>query len=64
MVAESRLSALPTDKPKLNAANGPAGDTKKSNTKSKGGKTGEADSYELLEKVSGASLVGKKLVVL
>lgn len=60
VVAESRLSALPTDKPKLNAANGPAGDTKKSNTKSKGGKTGEADSYELLEKVSGASLVGKK----
>lgn len=66
MVAESRLSALPSEKPKPkpNIANGSVDDSKQSNPKTKGsssGKTGDVlDSYELLEKVSGASLVGMK----
>lgn len=64
MVAESRLSALPSEKPKPNVANGSVNDSKQSNPKTKGsssGKTGDVvDSYELLEKVSGASLVGMK----
>lgn len=64
MVAESRLSALPSEKPKPNAANGSVDDSKQSKPKTKGsssGKTGDVvDSYELLEKVSGASLVGIK----
>ena len=64
MVAESRLSALPTEKPKQNVSNGSVDDSKKSNPKTKGpssGKAGDvADSYEVLEKVSGASLVGLK----
>ncbi|CAH8277599.1 unnamed protein product [Arabidopsis lyrata] len=46
VVAESRLSALPAD-------------TKKSNPKPKGGDSA-ADSYQVLEKFDGASLVGKK----
>ncbi|CAD5327491.1 unnamed protein product [Arabidopsis thaliana] len=61
IVAESRLSALPTDKPKAKLSNGPAGDTKKANPKAKGAKPeSAADSYEVLEKFNGASLVGKK----
>ncbi|XVE62096.1 hypothetical protein DITRI_Ditri06bG0092000 [Diplodiscus trichospermus] len=63
VVAESKLSELPTDKPKSDSANGPAGDSKKSKTKgSSGEKTKEsaADSYEILDKFSGASLVGTK----
>ncbi|KAG7557311.1 Aminoacyl-tRNA synthetase class Ia anticodon-binding [Arabidopsis suecica] len=61
VVAESRLSALPTDKPKAKLSNGPAGDTKKANPKAKGAKPeSAADSYEVLEKINGASLVGKK----
>ncbi|KAG2726074.1 hypothetical protein I3760_01G095100 [Carya illinoinensis] len=64
MVAESRLPALPSEKPKPSIANGSIPDTKKSNPKTKGsssGKTGDVvDSYEVLEKVSGASLVGMK----
>ncbi|XP_010525919.1 PREDICTED: isoleucine--tRNA ligase, cytoplasmic [Tarenaya hassleriana] len=61
VVAESRLSALPTDKPKTNVTNGPSGDPKKSNPKAKGGKTETvADSFEVLEKIKGAALVGKK----
>ena len=56
VVAESRLSALPADKPKANA------DTKKANPKAKGGAKPDsvADSYEVLEKFNGDSLVGKK----
>ncbi|XP_010488354.1 PREDICTED: isoleucine--tRNA ligase, cytoplasmic-like [Camelina sativa] len=51
VVAESRLSSLPSDKPKA------AGDTKKA----KGAKPDSAeDSYQVLEKFDGASLVGKK----
>lgn len=64
MVAESRLPALPSEKPKPNIANGSIPDAKKPNPKTKGsssGKTGDVmDSYEVLEKVSGASLVGMK----
>ncbi|CAA7028363.1 unnamed protein product [Microthlaspi erraticum] len=59
VVAESRLSALPADKPKANSANA---DSKKPNPKAKGGAKPDsaADSYEVLEKFDGASLVGKK----
>uniref|UniRef100_A0A2N9FJH6 isoleucine--tRNA ligase n=1 Tax=Fagus sylvatica TaxID=28930 RepID=A0A2N9FJH6_FAGSY len=64
LVAESRLSALPTEKPKQNVSNGSVDDSKKSNPKTKGPSSGKAgnvaDSYEVLEKVSGASLVGLK----
>ncbi|KAJ9178386.1 hypothetical protein P3X46_010273 [Hevea brasiliensis] len=61
VVAESRLSALPVEKPKSSVANGPAGDLKTSNSKSKGGKSENLmDSYELLEKVKGNDLVKKK----
>ncbi|CAL8085613.1 unnamed protein product [Prunus armeniaca] len=64
VVAESRLSALPSDKPKENVANGSVDDSKKLNSKTKGSSGGKKEtvdtSYEVLEKVSGASLVGKK----
>uniref|UniRef100_A0A2P2LGF3 isoleucine--tRNA ligase n=1 Tax=Rhizophora mucronata TaxID=61149 RepID=A0A2P2LGF3_RHIMU len=61
VVAESRLSAIPIEKPKSKVANAPAGDTKVSNPKSKSGKTENLmDSYELLEKVKGSELVQKK----
>ncbi|XWS67348.1 hypothetical protein CRYUN_Cryun05aG0279200 [Craigia yunnanensis] len=63
VVAESRLSDLPNEKPKRNAANGPSGDSKKSKTKGSSGektKDSAADSYGVLEKFSGASLVGTK----
>ncbi|KAJ4723257.1 Isoleucine--tRNA ligase, cytoplasmic [Melia azedarach] len=72
VVAECRLSALPNEKPKSNAANGPGGDSKKSSSKSKGssgkkGQDGEArsaennESFEKLGEVFlGASLVGMK----
>ncbi|XP_039000355.1 isoleucine--tRNA ligase, cytoplasmic-like [Hibiscus syriacus] len=64
VVAESRLSELPTEKPKSsNSANVPSGDSKKSKSKGTSGektKDSAADSFEVLEKFSGASLVGKK----
>ena len=73
VVAESRLSALPSEKPKSSAANGPGGDSKKSSSKTKvsSGKKAQDgelarsaennESYEKLGEVfSGASLVGKK----
>lgn len=57
VVAESRLSSLPSDKPKTSLTNETAGDTKKA----KGAKPDSAeDSYQVLEKIDGASLVGKK----
>lgn len=57
VVAESRLSALPVEKPKSAASNGPSGDSKKS----KSGKTeNPMDSYDFLEKVKGKELAGKK----
>lgn len=69
MVAESRLSALPTEKPKSNVANGPAGDSKKPGSKVKGSSdkkaqegdlAGDNASYEKLGEFLGASLVGMK----
>ncbi|KAL5543283.1 hypothetical protein UlMin_010993 [Ulmus minor] len=64
VVAESRLPALPTDKPKHNVVNGAVDDSKKSNVKAKGSSSGKKENadvtYEVLEKLSGASLVGKK----
>ncbi|GMJ10539.1 hypothetical protein like AT4G10320 [Hibiscus trionum] len=63
VVAESRLSELPTEKPKSNSSNGPSGDSKKSKSKGSSGektKDSAADSFEVLEKFPGASLVGKK----
>lgn len=63
IVAESRMSVLPSKKSKSDASNGPAQDAKptskgSSKEKVKGGK--DTGSYELLEKVSGSSLVGMK----
>lgn len=73
VVAESRLSALPSEKPKSSAANRPGGDSKKSSSKTKvsSGKKAQDgelarsaennESYEKLGEVfSGAYLVGKK----
>lgn len=73
VVAESRLLALPSEKPKSSAANKPGGDSKKSSSKTKGssgkkaqdgelaGSAENNESYEKLGEVfSGASLVGKK----
>ncbi|KDP34784.1 hypothetical protein JCGZ_10564 [Jatropha curcas] len=61
VVAESRLSALPVEKPKSSVANGPAGDKKTSSSKNKGGKTENVmDSFELVEKIKGSELVKKK----
>ncbi|XP_044509328.1 isoleucine--tRNA ligase, cytoplasmic-like [Mangifera indica] len=69
VVAESRLSALPTEKPKSNVANGPAGDSKKPGSKVKGSSdkkaqegdlAGDNASYEKLGEFLGASLVGMK----
>lgn len=58
------MSALPSEKPKSNVVTGPVDASKKSNSKTKGSSVGKKDnvedSYEVLEKVSGASLVGLK----
>ncbi|KAF3445907.1 hypothetical protein FNV43_RR11084 [Rhamnella rubrinervis] len=63
VVAESLLSSLPSEKPKSNVVNGPDA-SKKSNSKTKGSSVGKKDnvedSYEVLERVSGASPVGLK----
>ncbi|KAF4390301.1 hypothetical protein F8388_019956 [Cannabis sativa] len=64
VVTESRLSALPGEKPKPNIINGSVDNAKKSNVKAKGTSAGKKenveDSYEVLEKMKGASLVGMK----
>ncbi|KAL9240634.1 hypothetical protein vseg_014831 [Gypsophila vaccaria] len=65
VVAESRLSQLPKEKVKTESKpNGDASDSKNSKPKSKGSasnKTSTDDSsYEVLEKLPGASLVGLK----
>lgn len=64
VVTESRLSELPREKPKQSIVNRPVDDSKKSNAKAKtsagGKKENIEDSYEVLEKVTGASLVGTK----
>ncbi|KAJ7954569.1 isoleucine--tRNA ligase, cytoplasmic [Quillaja saponaria] len=64
VVAESRLAALPNEKPKTKIANGSMDEAKQENPKIKGSSSKKTenvvDSYEVLEKVSGASLVGMK----
>ncbi|KAL6501397.1 hypothetical protein OROGR_026530 [Orobanche gracilis] len=66
IVAECRLSMLPNEKPKKVVSNGSVDVPKKANAKAKAkessnGKTENVlDSFEVLEKVLGSSLVGKK----
>lgn len=62
MVAESRLAELPVEKAKKVTPNGPAADTQNPNSKSKpsGGKSQNVETYEVVDKFSGSSLVGKK----
>nr|GMD85508.1 isoleucine--tRNA ligase, cytoplasmic [Ipomoea batatas] len=66
VVAESRLSELPLEKAKKGTTNGAVNDTQNSNPKSKpsGGKSKNLDTYEILDKISGSSLVGKKYIPL
>ncbi|XP_038715850.1 isoleucine--tRNA ligase, cytoplasmic-like isoform X2 [Tripterygium wilfordii] len=63
VLAESLLSALDTEKSKSDVANGP-GSSKTSSSKTKGSSGGksevQANSYEVLEKIPGSSLVGMK----
>lgn len=65
IVAESRLSQLPSKKPKADPVNGAEG-SKISNSKPKGSVNEKAKSgvdsgqYELVEKIQGSSLVGLK----
>ncbi|XP_057456760.1 isoleucine--tRNA ligase, cytoplasmic [Lotus japonicus] len=64
VVAESRLSVLHNPKPKEAVANNSVDAPKSKNAKVKGSAGGKADnvldSFEVLEKFSGATLVGKK----
>lgn len=62
MVAESRLSELPVEKAKKVMPNGPAADaqTPNSKTKTSGGKSKNTETYEVMDKFPGSSLVGKK----
>ncbi|XP_028084778.1 isoleucine--tRNA ligase, cytoplasmic isoform X1 [Camellia sinensis] len=68
VVAESRLSELPVEKPKKNISNGSVNESENSNSKTKGSSGGKSknvvDTYEVLDKFSGASLVGTKYVPL
>ncbi|KAL6553648.1 hypothetical protein OROGR_007490 [Orobanche gracilis] len=64
IVAECRLSTLPKEKPKKVVCNGPVDVPKKANAKAKEFSNGKTenflDSFEVLEKALGSSLVGKK----
>ena len=62
VVAESRMSQLPREKVKSEKLSNGAGETKNPKSKNKGSASDSADdsSYEVLEKFSGASLVGSK----
>lgn len=60
VVAESRLSELPSDKPKKEVLNGSTNSNIKSNVSSGGKHKNTGESYELLDKFLGASLVGMK----
>ncbi|KAL6555673.1 hypothetical protein OROHE_007345 [Orobanche hederae] len=67
VVAESQLSKLPVEKvkKKKSLADGAVCGSEKSNSKPESsGKTKNVDTYEILDKLSGASLVGKKYVPL
>lgn len=65
VVAESRLAELPVEKAKKVAPNGPAADTQIPNSKTKpsGGKSQNVETYEVLDKFPGSSLVGKKWAI-
>ncbi|KAL3828683.1 hypothetical protein ACJIZ3_017485 [Penstemon smallii] len=60
VVAESRLAELPVEKAKKSLPDG----NSNPKAKSSGGKPKNPDTYEILEKFNGASLVGKKYVPL
>lgn len=61
VVAESRFKELPSEKSKPTTLNGTIDDSKKSNVKSKPAKKETVEeNYEILEKITGASLVGTK----
>ncbi|XP_059654270.1 isoleucine--tRNA ligase, cytoplasmic-like [Cornus florida] len=66
VVAESRLSELPIEKQKKGVPNGSVQDSKNSKTKgpSSGKTKNQGDTYEVLDKFPGASLVGTKYVPL
>ncbi|KAF3650020.1 Isoleucine--tRNA ligase, cytoplasmic [Capsicum annuum] len=66
VVAESRLSELPVEKAKKVMPNGPAADaqTPNSKTKTSGGKSKNTETYEVMDKFPGSSLVGKKYIPL
>ncbi|KAM7488581.1 hypothetical protein LguiB_026065 [Lonicera macranthoides] len=68
VVAESRLSELPVEKAQKGVPNGAVNDSDKSNSKTKGSSTAKSkntvETYEVLDKFSGASLVGTKYVPL
>jgi isoleucyl-tRNA synthetase len=67
VVAESRLSELPVERAKKVVSSGAVNDTEKSTTKTKGpapAKSKNVETYEVLEKFTGASLVGKKYIPL
>lgn len=64
IVGETRLAELPVEKAKKDAPNGAVNDSKTVDSKSKGSSGGKSknatDTYEVLDKFSGASLVGTK----
>ncbi|KAL0435307.1 UNVERIFIED_CONTAM: Isoleucine--tRNA ligase, cytoplasmic [Sesamum radiatum] len=66
VVAESRLGELPVEKAKKALPDGAIGGSENSNSKPKasGGKAKNVETYEILDKYTGASLVGKKYVPL
>lgn len=63
VVAESRLSELPVEKGKKSVPDA-AAENANSKPKSSGGKAKNVETYEIMDKFSGASLVGKKYVPL
>ncbi|XP_031380711.1 isoleucine--tRNA ligase, cytoplasmic [Punica granatum] len=61
VVAESRLSQLPSEIQKQNVVSGSVGESKAPKSKgSKNKKSDEISAYEVLQKMTGASLVGTK----
>lgn len=62
VVAETRLSVLPVEKAKKGVPNGAFNDSENTDPKTKpsSGKGKDLATYEVLEKFSGDSLVGKK----
>ncbi|CAK9141642.1 unnamed protein product, partial [Ilex paraguariensis] len=68
VVAESRLSELPVEKAKKSFPNEAGNDSPNLNSKTKGSSGGKAknveDTYDVLDKFSGASLVGTRYIPL